>query len=77
MANYNDFTTGSVVATLAVSPTPTTLTDINFDPITGLARITTPYSPHNYTLLGLISAIEAARPVYRLDTGQLYPRLNK
>ncbi len=76
MANYN-FTTGSAVATLAVFATPTTLADINFDPTTGFARLRTPYSPNNYTLLATTTAIRACRPVYRLDSGQLYPRLNK
>ena len=52
----------------------TTLNNISFTPTTSLARVTSPYTPNNYSNLGASSAMHSVRPVMRGKVGQLWPR---
>ena len=77
--NDNYSVTSPMSTGTALSPglnqmTFTTLNNISFTPTTSLARVTSPYTPNNYSNLGASSAMHSVRPVLRGKIGQLWPR---
>ena len=71
--NFNSGT-GTAVSPGLTQGLPTTLSNIIFNPVTSIGRITSPYTPNNYSNLGAGSAVNSQRPVSRSKFGQLWPR---
>ena len=71
--NFNGGT-GSAISPGLTQGLPTTVSNIIFNPVTSIARITSPYTPNNYSNLGAGSAVNSQRPVLRSKFGQLWPR---